>query len=341
MNPTVILIGFGYAGRCFYNNLDKSKFEIKVILDCDKIINKPYFLDSLKNNSIKNVIYNISDNKNFRLNEIVISVDYINKKILTFNKTYHEYFFDYLVIGIGTEINTYQIPGVIENCNFFSSYHDLERAREISNDTKYNIGIIGCSLAGLELATYFADVHKIDIFDYSQIFLPSMSFSIRTNVLNFIQQNHNIKLHLGNQLMKIEKIENQKKLYVKSNNVEKEYIYDIVFWVAGTQPNKNMYKWFNTNKVNSKLKIENTNDIFAIGDCNNFHIKSAQCAKSQGLFLAEFFNSNFSDNLNFEYINNGTIIKLNSCVYVENNYYSGFAPNFIHSICHYINNIDR
>jgi NADH dehydrogenase FAD-containing subunit len=89
--------------------------------------------------------------------------------------------------------------------------------------------------------------------------------------------------------------------------------------------------------VNGTLRLVSDQNIYAIGDCNSLPVKSGQSAKSQGKYLATLFNSDFNKKDDFVYKSMGTIIKLPNCVYIENEYYSGFAPRFVHDIVHYLN----
>ena len=80
-------------------------------------------------NSFRNSLNSITYIKDF-----VEDIYHIKNQIIT--KTKRELKYDYLVLAHGSEINTFNIKGVRENCHFIKSVHDLPY-----NST---ITVIGC-----------------------------------------------------------------------------------------------------------------------------------------------------------------------------------------------------
>lgn len=339
----IVLVGYGYAGRTFYNNIDKSKYNVKVILGENPTVLQPHFLDSLESNSRKKVVHKIDDtNLDFKTYDTVLSIDQTAKTVTTTleNQPDNIYQYDYLVMAIGHETSTFGISGVDSFCHFFTTYKDLENIRQISNSKKLKIAVVGASLAGLEVAGYLSDNHHVDVIEYATSILPTMKVSTQQAVHDLMQNTHKINFMLGTRLLKVGKNqETDKKIaHIEIGGILKEeHEYDIIIWTAGVKPNENMNRWLNTNKVNEFMQLEGQPFIYAIGDCNNTMPKSGQSAKSQGKYLADLFNSDFQCDKGFIYKSLGIVIKLPNCVYVENEYYSGFAPRFVHDIVHYLN----
>lgn len=350
----VILIGYGYAGRSFYNNIDKSKYNVKVLTGGNLTTIQPKFLDSLETNDKTKIIHKIDENHNdFNTCDKIQSIDTKEKKITVSNENEtNEIKYDYLVMGIGHEVNTFGIEGVDKYCKFYTSYDDLEKLRQIADSSQsLKIGVVGASLAGLEIAGYLSDNHRVDIIEYASNILPTMKLDTQYNVHKLMENKKNINFLLDTQLLKVEnnEHENKKISHTKTKNkisqftsskfdvyniIHSQNEYDVIIWTAGVRSNSNMIKWLSTNKVNEQLQLENTECVYAIGDCNNTMPKSGQNAKSQGKYLAKLFNSNFDSNYKFQHSSLGTIIKLPNCVYIESDYYNGFAPRFIHDIVH-------
>ena len=89
--------------------------------------------------------------------------------------------------------------------------------------------------------------------------------------------------------------------------------------------------------VNKHLKVENTKNVYAIGDCAySGNPPTAQVANQQGKYLANYFNNNFKGNkFNFEskgqlcYVGKGNSIYQNNNIYFKGKL-TGYLNNFIH-----------
>lgn len=74
-------------------------------------------------------------------------------------------------------------------------------------------------------------------------------------------------------------------------------------------------------------------NVFAIGDCNHLLPKSAQNAKQQGTFLANYFNSGFQETCgSFKFQSQGSMIRLSDRIYMDSPLYTGFLPLWVHTI---------
>lgn len=76
----IVLVGYGYAGRTFYNKINKSKYNIKVILGGNMTVLQPYFLDSFETGSNKKVIHKLDNtNINLKIYHTLKSIDKTKK----------------------------------------------------------------------------------------------------------------------------------------------------------------------------------------------------------------------------------------------------------------------
>jgi NADH dehydrogenase FAD-containing subunit len=338
---SVVLVGFGYAGRTFYKNLDKSKYDIKVILGGVPTVTQPKFIDSLKNGTSEQIYLIPKDNNTFLVHDRVESIS--GNSIRTSNRSLN---FDYLVMAIGHETNTFNIQGVDKHCLYFTTHQDLENIKELkSNGHEHpnrplKIAVVGAGLAGLEVAGYLSGLHDVDVIEYCTNILPSMKSKTQSDIYNLLQSKHRVNFKLGTQLLSVEENDVTKRKIVSTKvggTLSETVEYDVVIWTAGIQPNSNMKKLFETHKVNPHLKVTTAENVYAIGDCNDTVPKSAQNAKLQGEYLAEVFNSNFVDSKGYIFKSMGIIIRLPDNVYIETKYYSGFAPRFVHDIVQWLN----
>ena len=86
-----------------------------------------------------------------------------------------------------------------------------------------------------------------------------------------------------------------------------------------------------SNAAATKPPSPTPSTIFAIGDCNNLLPKSAQHAKQQGAYLAQYFNSDFKDSTPpFACHSQGSMIRLSDRIFMDSPAYTGFLPLFVH-----------
>lgn len=320
----VLLIGHGYAGRAFSNNLDKSKYDLSIIVNEIQNISQPDYIDNLETNNIK-----IIRNDNVLIESVKTILP--DKKLVITDKMHHTY--DYLILALGHENNTFNIEGVKEYCQFFSSCEDLEKVRVLSTKPNQRIAIIGANVGGIEIASYLSMMHTVDVIECGSKILPTMKPDTRGSIYNRLINEQQINFKFGTKLTKVTENEtNQKIAHTQNlrNNFNESTEYDIIIWTAGTMPKQIVNELLHVPviKVDDKMKIIDYphENIFAIGDCNGTYERSAQSAKSQGRFLAKLFNSDFDSNNHYKYKSLGTFVKLPNCYYLESDYYSGYIP---------------
>jgi NADH dehydrogenase FAD-containing subunit len=86
-----------------------------------------------------------------------------------------------------------------------------------------------------------------------------------------------------------------------------------------------------------------SSNIFAIGDCNHILPKSAQNAKQQGEYLANYFNKCLLNadpstgalpppHKKFVFTPQGSMIRLSDRVFMDSPMYTGFLPLWVHTL---------
>ncbi|CAI9783866.1 unnamed protein product [Fraxinus pennsylvanica] len=140
----VVVLGTGWAGTSFLKNLKNSSYDVQVISPRNYFAFTPLLpsvtCGTVEPRSIVEPIRNIVRKKSVYVRyweAECFKIDADNKKVycrsnLTTNLDGEEEFvveYDYLVIAIGARANTFNIPGVAENCHFLKEIEDAQRIR--------------------------------------------------------------------------------------------------------------------------------------------------------------------------------------------------------------------
>lgn len=236
--------------------------------------------------------------------------------------------YDYLVVGIGAQSTTFNIPGVYENANFLKEISDSEKIRlkvlkniETASFLKkddperqrlLNFVVVGGGPTGVEFAAELNDYVSQDL----KKWLPDISKDIKVtlvealpNILNMFEkslidytqtflQKENIDLKLKTMVQSVD----ENIVTAKMDGKEVEIPYGVLVWATGNAPTQLAKKMMNDLKeeqtsprgllINDRLQMLGAEDsVFAIGDCT-FHpglFPTAQVAHQEGGYLAEQF----------------------------------------------------
>lgn len=350
----ITVFGSGFAGRSFVENISKDKFDVSLIspqVNMNKtttFVCQPRFTDSLQTCTSMHLSQWTVPSKVKLLNStlcnlvpsnIMTDINLANRVNLV--KLYREQSADIVVLAVGSETNTFGIEGILEHCYMYKNVNDFEKIKEklksINKDSK--IAILGGGILGVELSSFFSTICNTTMFEMDKQILPMKEFDVHRN---------KIEQHLKNQTIDIKTNHKVKKIYKLNDKTIVEYLiddkinqadYDIVIYTCGVKPNTIMSNLL-FNKVNDKLQFVDKNnktheDVYVIGDCNKLIPQSAQNAKQQGLYLANFLNGKSDESYLFK--NRGTMIRLSDRVYIVSDYYNGFAPMFIHNFTTWLN----
>lgn len=329
----IVVVGGGYAGRAFLKNIDLNKYDVTLVdknLTIETIFGQQY-LKHIPQTSYVNCINNKFNaqyckisNKIKKIKENILTSDINNNTLISELNTLIKY--DYLICADGSKENTYDI--VINGgsrCCYLNSIDNIKNLNWLLLSLRSNdpIVVMGGGIAGIEIASELSlKFSNIIIIELADRILPSETEELSNKIKNKLK---NINIITNSKINKI----NRHQIQITSNLEISNLLYSVAIYTCGVQSAGLAKRICGSNIVNDNLCV--TKNIYAIGDCNNKLIKSAQHGKQQGKYLAEYFNNNLTSKP-FHFNNLGQIIRLNNSVYIKTKYYNGFAPRFISDI---------
>ncbi len=303
--PNIVLLGDGFFARGFLHNIDRHKFHITQIYK-DEFINPQdimYDLNRYKRNNksfhFRDLFYKKPDIK-IKENITHISINTsIDNSIVKINN--NNYYFDYLVIGLGAQKSLADWRTYIYN--IYNTSSNMYNNHNI--DIDYSINIVGMGPIGLELANIFSKHRDIDMYDI----LPKekvFNYVSNKQLIFDLLDKKKVKLHFGQK-------------------------YDKNRWsisCIGSRPN---ILTQNFKPINKYLQIDK--NIYMGGDCaTSKFIKTGQVAYQQGAYVARRLNGEIPSNKPFEYVHNGISLNLgDKKVLIEGHKYlpDNVYPDFI------------
>ncbi|XXG70397.1 hypothetical protein AAC387_Pa06g3168 [Persea americana] len=188
----VVVLGTGWAGTSFLKNLDSSMYDVQVVSPRNYFAFTPLLpsvtCGTVEARSIVEPIRNIIKKKSEEIQFFeaeCVKIDAANKKVCCrsnhdVNLEGKEEFlldYDYLVIALGARSNTFNTPGVMENCHFLKEIEDAQKIRrsvvdcferanlpnlnEEEKKTNLHFLIVGGGPTGVEFAAELHDfVHE-------------------------------------------------------------------------------------------------------------------------------------------------------------------------------------
>ncbi|XXG71335.1 hypothetical protein AAC387_Pa07g0618 [Persea americana] len=140
----VVVLGTGWAGTTFLRNLDSSLYDVQVVSPRNYFAFTPLLpsvtCGTVEARSVVEPIRRICEKKsgNIQFWEAeCIKIDPASNKVLcrsnlNANSEQNKEFFvdyDYLVVAMGARVNTFNTPGVTENCHFLKELEDAQKIR--------------------------------------------------------------------------------------------------------------------------------------------------------------------------------------------------------------------
>lgn len=271
--PTVLVAGYGWAAHSFIQNLTYQKYNVKVISERPCRLNQNQMIGNLTPSYTSAVVNVIQDT--------CLTVDK-EKKVVHGGR--NDYAYDYLVVATGSEVNDFGIPGVQEHCLKCKTDTDIRTIRE--NCPKDAV-ILGAGPTGLELACalHKQGVKNIRVIEAAPTILPGFSEQFRNYVYKHLIAK-DVKLILDNPITEV------KSDGVITKKCTMPVVTDeMVIWTCGVKPVA--FARSLDGKVNEHF--QHSPFVYVIGDaCRNRGPPTAQNASQQGVFLANYFNSNFT-----------------------------------------------
>lgn len=324
---TLVILGTGWGAVSLLQKLDSSLYNVIVISPRNYFLFTPLLTSTpMGTINLKSIMEPIRSIMRRSKSNIVFheawanDVDPVNKKIIItpVNKNKHnndetpdtiEISYDYLVVSVGAESTTFNIPGVNENAIFLKEVEDSQRIRDriLKNIEKatflkpndpqrsnlLNFVIVGGGPTGVEFAADLKDFVDQDLTKT----MPDIASDIRVSLIeglpNILNMFDKSLIEYTQDFLKFEKkIDLRLNTMVKT--VEPDYLvaktkdgkeakipFGVLVWSTGIRANPLCQKIAShlpkvqTEKrgllINDKLQLLGAEDsIFAVGDCT-FH----------------------------------------------------------------------
>ncbi|MYL35170.1 NAD(P)/FAD-dependent oxidoreductase [Pontibacillus yanchengensis] len=203
-------------------------------------------------------------------------------------------YYDYLIIGLGSEDNFHGIDGASEYTHKISTIKKTRQTYEAVNNMK-NYGtatIVGGGLSGVEMASELRESRpdiNIRLLDRGDSILKAFPESIQGHAIDWFKE-HDVEL-----------VYNSKVDYVEPNilcNAGTCLLSDVTIWTAGIKPSKVVdkldVKKDNAGRVilNDYHQIPAHQNIYVTGDCASLELPpSAQLAEQQGKQIADVLSA--------------------------------------------------
>ncbi|KAG9159392.1 hypothetical protein Leryth_010940 [Lithospermum erythrorhizon] len=314
----VVVLGTGWAATSFLKNLKDPSYDVRVISPRNYFAFTP-LLPSVTCGTVdarsvvepvRNIIRKKRANMHF-LEAECFKIDAENKKVycrsnLDNSLNGEEEFivdYDYLVISVGARVNTFNIPGVSENCHFLKEVEDAQKIRRtvidcferaslpnLSDEERKRIlhfVIVGGGPTGVEFAAQLHDFVNEDVVrlyptvkDLVKITLLEATDHILSmfdkRITAFAEekfQRDGIQLKTGSMVVGVSNKELSTK-QVKSG--EKAVIpYGMVVWSTGIGTRPVIMDFMKQIGQASRrvlatdewLRVEGSDNIYALGDC--------------------------------------------------------------------------
>lgn len=316
--PTVLVLGSGWGSHAFVSNLDRNKYDVKVVSVQQSRLNQPRMIADLYPSFKKLPVKPVLDK--------CLSVNPQNQSVLG-TKSRYEY--DYLVIATGSEPNDFGTKGVKEHCLMFKTVDDLQKLRNHLQDGK-RLTVIGAGPTGIELAFKLQSLgHTVTIIEASQTILPGFSEWMQSQTMKLLnERNINVRLN-----MKITKID-ESTISTPDGLTRRD---PILIWTCGVKPTE-----FVRELTPSGRQLQTDDNlmfkprIYALGDIVAARgPPTAQNAKQQGTYLANHFNNDFKSSNAYKYDEKGRVLDTTESILVEYKGQTMTLPPLFRSVLYY------
>lgn len=314
----VVVLGSGWAGTSFLKNLKNSSYDVQVISPRNYFAFTPLLpsvtCGTVEARSIVEPIRNIVRKKNIDIHyweAECLKIDAENKKVYCrsnqdTNLGGKEEFvvdYDYLVIAMGARPNTFNTPGVEENCHFLKEVEDAQKIRRtvidcferaslpnLTDEERHRIlqfVVVGGGPTGVEFAAELHDFVSEDLFklypnarDLAKITLLEAGDHILNmfdkRITTFAEekfQRDGIDLKTGSMVVKVSDKEISTK-EIKNGDIS-SIPYGMVVWSTGIGTRPVIMDFMKQIGQGNRrvlatdewLRVEQCDSIYALGDC--------------------------------------------------------------------------
>ncbi|KAK4438632.1 External alternative NAD(P)H-ubiquinone oxidoreductase B1, mitochondrial [Sesamum alatum] len=314
----VVVLGTGWAGTSFLKDLDISSYDVQVVSPRNYFAFTPLLpsvtCGTVEARSIVEPVRNIIKKRNGEIKfweAECLKIDPANKKVfcrsnIDENLAGNNEFslkYDYLVIAIGAQVNTFNTPGVLEHCHFLKEVEDAQRIRrtvidcfekavlpELTEEERrinLHFVIVGGGPTGVEFAAELYDFVHEDLVKIYPSVKDLVSISViqsGDHILNTFDeristfaeqkfQRDGIEVLTGHRVLSVsDRMINMK---TKSTGQNISIPHGMVVWSTGvgTRPvvKDFMEQIGQGNRrilaVDEWLRVKGYEDVYALGDC--------------------------------------------------------------------------
>ncbi|XP_027920889.1 external alternative NAD(P)H-ubiquinone oxidoreductase B2, mitochondrial [Vigna unguiculata] len=313
----VVVLGTGWAGTSFLKNLNNPRYEVHVVSPRNYFAFTPLLpsvtCGTVEARSIVEPVRNIFRKKmvDVQFSEAeCLKIDAANRKVYCrsniSNNEKEEFVvdYDYLIIAVGANVNTFNTPGVTENCHFLKEVEDAQKIRRtvidcferaslpsVSEEEKKRIlhfAIVGGGPTGVEFAASLhdfvtedlvklypgiKDLVKITLLEAGDHILSMFDKRITTFAEDKFRRD-GIDVKTGSMVVKVSDKEISTK-EMKNGGEITTIPYGMAVWSTGigTRPfiKDFMSQIGQTNRraiaTDEWLRVESTSNVYALGDC--------------------------------------------------------------------------
>ena len=300
--PQVVVVGSGWGASSFIDDIDRTKYKVKVISTSDARLNQPRMISDLTPSYKRLKITPILDT--------CVSVNKIDRTLVGIKSTYN---YDYLVVAVGSEPNDFNTKGVAEHCLMFKSAEHLDQLKSRIIDQTH-VTVIGAGPTGIELAFKLQLLgHTVTLFEAAGTVLPGFSMQMQAETYKQLED-RKITVKLNTKITEI----TESSIITPIDILPRD---KVTIWTCGIKPvafARAMAPNGRAFTTNGFLMADK--NIYAIGDVvAGYGPPTAQNAKQQGAFLAHHFNNNFEGKSPYKYNEKGRVIDTGSGLIVEYN----------------------
>jgi NADH dehydrogenase FAD-containing subunit len=276
--PSVLVVGYGWGSHAFLQKLDTTKYAVQVVSEREGRLNQPSMISSL------HATYTAPPPSLNYVRDTCVSLDAAGSAVKGASGARYSY--DYLVVSVGSEANDFRIPGVRDNCMMCKTGEDIEAIRTRS-EKESHATIFGAGPTGLELACRLRSAGlEVTVYEAADTILPGFSEAFKKRAAQQLCA-MGITVHLGTPIVAVgtEAIQTKDGVSHPCSSFK--------IWTCGIQP-VGFARSLGSVGVDDRLAWNGYTNVFGLGDCIRRPPPTAQNAVQQGHFLAELFNSDFT-----------------------------------------------
>ncbi|CAN8326232.1 unnamed protein product [Cochlearia groenlandica] len=314
----VVVLGTGWAGISFLKDLDISSYDVKVVSPQNYFAFTPLLpsvtCGTVEARSIVESVRNITKKKNGEIElweADCVKIDPFKNKVQCLPvfkddpEASQEFSleYDYLIVAVGAQVNTFGTPGVLENCHFLKEVEDAQRIRrgvidcfekailpgltEEQRRSKLHFVIVGGGPTGVEFA---AELHDFIEEDITKIY-PSVKELVKITLIqsgdhilnsfderisSFAEQKFlrdGIDVQIGMRVMSVS--DKDISVKIKSSGEVVRIPHGLILWSTGigTRPviSDLMVQVGQEGRralaTNEWLQVNGCENVYAVGDC--------------------------------------------------------------------------